>query len=217
MLKMNTGNRVHAPAVRGLDLYETPTVAVDTLLALEPMPVHVWEPACGPGAIVHALRAHGHTVTATDLVNYECPDSQSERDFLAYMKAPPGVEAVVTNPPYKNRLAEKFVLTARNLVPRVAMLMRLAFLESEQRKPLFQEGDLSKVIVFSRRLPMMHRANWDGPKANSGMAFAWFVWDRAHTGPSQIQWVDWKEHARPSTYVANGHVADNPQIALFAE
>jgi hypothetical protein len=30
---------------------------------------------------------------------------------------------------------------------------------------------------------MMHRSEWTGRKANSGMAFAWMVWDRSHTGP----------------------------------
>jgi hypothetical protein len=29
---------------------------------------------------------------------------------------------------------------------------------------------------------MMHRDGWDGPKAQSAMAFAWFVWDRDHRG-----------------------------------
>ncbi len=31
---------------------------------------------------------------------------------------------------------------------------------------------------------MMHRDGWQGRKANSGMAFAWFVWDRSYGGPT---------------------------------
>ena len=54
--------------VRGNDLYETPTVAVHALLRAEKLPHFLWEPACGPGAIVNVLRGAGHTVLASDLV-----------------------------------------------------------------------------------------------------------------------------------------------------
>jgi hypothetical protein len=38
---------------------------------------------------------------------------------------------------------------------------------------------------------MMHRAGWEGRKSNSGMAFAWFVWDRNHTGPTELHRISW--------------------------
>jgi hypothetical protein len=31
-----------------------------------------------------------------------------------------------------------------------------------------------------------------GPKANSGMAFAWYIWDRAHRGPTIIDRISWE-------------------------
>ena len=58
---------------RGEDLYETPAVAVTALLEGETLPSVVWEPACGPGAIVGVLRAAGHTVIATDLNDWAAP------------------------------------------------------------------------------------------------------------------------------------------------
>ena len=39
---------------------------------------------------------------------------------------------------------------------------------------------------------MMHRDGWEGRKANSGMAFAWMVWDRDHTGPTTISRISWE-------------------------
>ena len=39
---------------------------------------------------------------------------------------------------------------------------------------------------------MMHRAGWEGRKANCGMAFAWFVWDRSHVGPTTIDRISWE-------------------------
>lgn len=172
----------HSLVDRKDDLYETPAVAVEALLRAENLPDVIWEPACGPGAIVDVLRAHGRKVYATDLVNYGCPDSESRIDFL--MTHDPGfsVGAIVTNPPYK--LAREFVTHALTLCPRVVMLLRLAFLESERRSAILDNGMLARVHVFRKRLPMMHRDGWQGPKASSSIPFAWFVWDRSHQGPA---------------------------------
>lgn len=42
------------------------------------------------------------------------------------------------------------------------------------------------------RLPMMHRAGWGGPKTSSSIAFAWFVWDRNHSGPTILSRISWE-------------------------
>ena len=90
----------HALAKRGDDLYETPDVAVDALLRVEKVPHRVWEPACGPGAIVRVLRAHGHDVFASDLVDYGDPTHFYRRDFLMELAPPPGYGGcALTNPP----------------------------------------------------------------------------------------------------------------------
>ena len=80
---------------------------------------------------------------------------------------------------------------ALELVPRVVMLLRLAFLESERRAPILDRGALARVHVFRNRLPMMHRAGWAGPRASSAIPFAWFVWDRDHQGPTTIDRISW--------------------------
>ena len=175
----------HALADRGNDLYETPAAAVEALLEVEPLPPVIWEPACGPGAIVRVLRAHGHTIIATDLVDYELANQDfGRRDFLFERSAPAGVEAIITNPPFK--LAGEFVAHALDLCPRVYMLLRLAFLESDRRSPILDGGHLARVHVFRKRLPMMHRAGWSGPKATSSLPFVWFVWSRDHIGPTEL-------------------------------
>ena len=76
-------------------------MAIKALLRVETLPHRSWEPACGRGAIANVLRAAGHEVTATDLVDYggTIPPSYYRRDFLMEFRAPDGIEAVVTNPP----------------------------------------------------------------------------------------------------------------------
>ena len=113
---------------RGHDLYETPAVAVEALLRAETLPHHIWEPCCGNGALVDVLRAHGHEVTATDLL-------RDRIDFLMEWRAPSGADAIVSNPPYT--LAAQFVRHGLVLVPKVVMLVRLNFYEAQTRADIF--------------------------------------------------------------------------------
>lgn len=182
-----------ALAERKDDLYETPPVAVRALLAAETLPTGiVWEPACGPGAIVRVLKEAGHMVYATDLVDYGSADQDGAAiDFLLEQQLP-GVGyigSIVTNPPYK--LANEFVRHALTLCPRVYMLLRLAFLESERRRIIIEHCGLARVYVFRNRLPRMHRAGHDGRQASSSIAFAWFCWDRGHRGPTELHRISW--------------------------
>lgn len=179
---LSTGNARAALKERKDDLYETPPTAVEALLRAEKLPNQIWEPACGPGAIVNVLRKAGHKVFASDLVDYGM--GESGRDFLMERFAPPGYEAIVTNPPFK--LAGEFVVHALELCPKVIMLLRLAFLESQRRSPILDGGLLARIHVFKNRLPMMHRGNWQGNKAGSAICYAWFVWDRTHKGATTI-------------------------------
>jgi hypothetical protein len=179
----------HTFAERGLDLYETPSVAIEALLRVEQIPHCIWEPAAGRGAIVRVLRDHGHAVVASDIEDYGFPLNFTG-NFLEAIDLPIGVEAIVTNPPF--RLAEEFVAHALELSPLVIMLQRLAFMESERRCHILENRGLARIHAFRKRLPMLHRDGWEGRKANSGMAFAWFVWDCAHTGPTTIDRISWE-------------------------
>jgi hypothetical protein len=179
----------HPHAERGLDLYEMPAVAVEALLRVEKLPHRIWEPAAGKGAIVRVLRDHGHAVTASDIFDYGGLDFVG--DFLTQEQMPSGCEAIVTNPPFQ--IVEPFVRHALRLAPRVVMLARLAFLESERRCDILEKCGLARCHVFRKRLPMLHRDGWTGPKANSGMAFAWFVWIRGYNaGPTIISRISWE-------------------------
>jgi len=71
-------------------------------------------------------------------------------------------------------------------------LLRLAFLESKRRSAVLESGWLKRVHVFRERLPMMHRAGWQGPRASSSIPFAWFVFDRDHRGPIELRRISWR-------------------------
>jgi hypothetical protein len=148
-----------------------------------------------------AVVQHG-TRAGLDLIDYRSPDQDhAGRDFLLERRAPDGVEMIVTNPPGK--LAAQFAAHALSLCPRVAMLLRLSFLESGNEKTkagrarLFalDGGHLARVFVFIDRLPMMHRDGWAGNRAPNAVAFAWFVWERGYVGNAELDRISWNRGA----------------------
>ncbi len=191
--RAGTGSMRAPLAERGEDFYATPREAVSAFVDVEGQhlpPGTIWEPACGDGAIVRPLRAIGRTVVASDLIDRGCPDS-TVADFFA-SEPPDDVSAIITNPPFKD--AQRFVERALEHAPYVAVLLRLAFLEGYRRKPWFEEFPPARVHVASRRLPMMHRGEWDGPRTTgSAVCFAWFVWDVRRVGRTEIHWFDWQQ------------------------
>jgi hypothetical protein len=183
-------NSRHTMEDRGHDLYETPACAVEALLKVETLPEIVWEPACGPGAIVRVLQAGGHQVVATDLVDYGLQGARSGIDFLNYPFPKTMPKAIVTNPPFS--IATEFATRAVALAPKVCLLLRINFLASTKRTALLERSHLARVHIFRNRLPMMHRDGWKGAKTGSNVDHAWFVFDRSHIGPAQLNRISWE-------------------------
>lgn len=95
---------------------------------------------------------------------------------------------IITNPPF--RLGVEFVRKALALAPRkIAILNKLAFLEGQERKALFAEHAPARVWVFGRRLAFPAGSPHAQTKGGGMLAFAWFVWDRDHTGKPELGWL----------------------------
>ena len=182
----------HTNEERGLDHYDTPPEALHALLKVLPLPTstRIWEPCAGTGNLVQVLRARGHRVVASDIADRGCPDCYLT-DFFTVRELSLDCEVILTNPPY--RWVEKFVRHALELKPKLLiLLLRLAFYESERRCDILENCGLMHVFQFRKRLPMMHRATWNGKKANSGMAFAWYIWKPDYTGLTTISRISWE-------------------------
>ena len=182
----------HHYADRGLDAYFSPPEAVTSLIHIEScyLPKCIWEPAAGDGAIVRPLQAAGFTVVASDIADYGLTGCRTGIDYLA-AKPIPGVGGIVTNPPYK--LAMRFAEKALREAPYLALLLRTNFLESTARLQFFRKHQPARIWISSRRLPMMHRHGWQGPRAPSNTCFAWFVWDAHSDQKRVVDWFDWKQ------------------------
>lgn len=164
------------------DFYRTPEHATRPLLAREKFYGIVWEPACGDGAISRLLQQlPGSVVISSDL--HDRGFGEVGVDFLKTQRR---ATHVVTNPPY--RLAQKFVEHALDCATvKVAMLLKLNFLEGQRRKSFFESTPLRTVYVFSNRISF-DKGNSKG-KGNGLLAYAWYVWERGYTGKPQIEWM----------------------------
>lgn len=127
------GASSHAEEARAFrDLYCTHPSAVEALLNVETFSRDIWEPAAGLLHISKTLEAHGHLVRSSD-IEARC-EGVEEKDFL-FMDCERWQGDIITNPPYST--AGEFVLKALQSVEngaKVAMLLRLLFLEGQQRR-----------------------------------------------------------------------------------
>ncbi len=71
---------------------------------------------------------------------------------------------------------------------KLALLLRLAFLESGRRyRTIFDTCPPSRVWVFSERMTIYQ---YGATRAGSGStAYAWYVWDKDHSGPTELRWI----------------------------
>lgn len=166
------------------DFYPTPRFITEELLKRETFTGTIWECACGEGDMSEVLIGNGYDVYSSDLIhrNY----GEGDVDFLTYNGR--NFDNIITNPPYKYAL--DFVLKAKQHAnQKIAMFLKTVFLESESRYAMFQDKDfpLKTMYQFSKRVALSKEGV---PQKNGGMiAYAWFVWDRTHTGDPTIKWI----------------------------
>lgn len=171
------------------DYYATEPRAVELLLEQEKFSPVIWECACGEGHISKVLEKNGYKVISTDFIDRGY--GLGGCDFLGDLPDV-GVDFksvdIVTNPPYK--YAKQFVQRALDIVApgqRVAMFLKLTFLEGGGRKKLFQENPPKVVYVASSRLQCGKGGDFSG---SSMVAYAWFVWVKGYKGDPIIKWIN---------------------------
>ena len=115
-------------------------------------------------------------------------------DFLKATKADlDRPRDIITNPPYK--YAKEFVEKALDLVDeggKVAMFLKLTFLEGKARKELFLKHPPKVVYVSSSRLQCAKNGNFEeyGKGVGTAIAYAWYVWEKGYSGDTVIRWFN---------------------------
>lgn len=163
------------------DLYCTHPDAVRELLKLEAFHGQIWEPCDGLGHISDVLTENGYNVRRSDL--YTRGRDIEQLDFLAQNETWQG--DIITNPPYSH--ATEFVRKALATVAdgcKVAMWLRILYLESMERKRLFAEFPPCRVWISSRRIPCGKNGNFGA----SAQGYAWYIFEKNHKGETILNW-----------------------------
>lgn len=174
------------------DYYATEPKAVEFLLENESFCHYVWECACGEGHISKVLLNAGYDVKSTDLIDRGFEGTEV-LDFLKtdveYRKRDFSRD-IITNPPYK--YAKEFVEHALEIsmdTTKIAMFLKLTFLEGQARKKMFEKYPPKTIYVFSGRVKCAKNGNFD-EVGSSAVCYAWFVWEKGFIGNPVIKWVN---------------------------
>lgn len=160
-----------AKARKAADLYPTPpevTVALMRFLKL-PRSTQIWEPACGQGDMVEALRGCGMLVYGTDI--------RSGQDFLDSWQPRNTIAAcswIITNPPFS--LADEFIRHAAEIGKPFAMLLKAQYWHAAKRAQLFREIPPSYVLPLTWRPDFLFKERNGKKGASPLMDVMWCVW-----------------------------------------
>jgi hypothetical protein len=178
------------------EYYPTPPEATRALLSVERFEGSIWEPACGEGAIASVLKDAGHTVVATDLVEYGYGIGRT--DFLKELR--PRAKHIVTNPPYGSGLADAFITQSLRFAQltggTVAMLLNLASLVHRTRTTWWRAHPPARLYAIDDIVCWPAHRYGPAPQHFTKHRYFWAVWKPDHTGPSAFWWLSSAEFRR---------------------
>ena len=169
------------------DYYATDPKAVELLLEKEKFSHYVWECACGEGHLSKVLIKKGYDVKSSDIVDRGFQNTEII-NFLEILESETNTRDIITNPPYK--FAQEFVEQALKISRggvKIAMFLKLTFLEGKSRKQMFLQNPPTRVYVFSSRIQCGKNGVFTG---SSAVAYAWFIWEKGIRNKPIIEWIN---------------------------
>lgn len=169
------------------DYYATDPKSVEALLKFESFNHYIWEPACGTGHISKVLEKAGYDVISSDLI-YRGYGEKEPLNFLEYKDQIE--DDIITNPPYS--LAQEFVEKSLEITKpsaKIAMLLKIQFLEGKARAKLFKKYPPKIIYVFSERQVCAKNGEFEKIRG-SAVCYAWFIWEKGFKGDPAIKWIN---------------------------
>lgn len=152
------------------------------------------EDGVGGGHIAEIIKKYypNECVYGSDLVDRGYPNTLTA-DFLTYNFLGQSFDNIITNPPYS--LAQEFLEKGMKVIKengKIAMFLKVQFLEENKRRVMFKEYPPKYIYVFSKRQnPWRNGISVDenGKPWSSTMCFAWFIWEKGFKGEPVIRWL----------------------------
>jgi hypothetical protein len=166
------------------DFYATDPKAVKLLLQEETFNHNILEPMCGTGHISETLKRAGYKVVSSDIVDRKYGEVKDVFDIDKW-----GGD-IISNPPYKGAL--EYIKHCMNIIPnghKVAMFLKLLFLEGKERGQWFKDNPPKTIYVARSRLLCKLGGDFS-EKYSSAVAYAWFVWEKGFKGEPVIRWIN---------------------------
>ena len=172
------------------DFYATPPLATKELLNLEVFNHNIWEPCCVMNHITNVLRENLYNVRTSDIVDRVNDGTVEIIDFLNTNEKCDG--DIITNPPFKQ--ATEFVYKCLDVLTpgnKLAMFLKLTFLETKKRKALFEKYPPKVIYISSSRLGCSQTGKFDSTgNAVSAVAYCWYIWEKGYKGDTIIKWFN---------------------------
>lgn len=156
------------------DFYPTPPSAFAPLIPFLDAKRSHWEPACGDGRLVMAMRDARIDASGADLEQDHF--AQGLKNFLSdYIQR----DVILTNPPFS--LAQEFVEHGLKHSRELWLLLRLNFLGAQKRRAWWSDGREPNALFILSERPRFSK-NKLGKLGNDSTEYAWFYWGRRHQG-----------------------------------
>lgn len=176
------------------DYYATPHIATEMLLNEVKFYGDFLEPCVGGGHIADVIKEYypKECVYGSDLVDRGYKDTLVA-DFIKHDFLEQKFDNIITNPPYS--LAQEFLEKGMEVVNdngKIAMFLKIQFLEGAKRREMFSKYPPKYIYVFSKRQnPWRNGSPVDekGKPWSSTMCFAWFVWEKGFEGEPIVRWL----------------------------
>lgn len=181
--QLSGGNPINGRAE--LDYYATNPQAVKALFEKYNLSASTYlEPCVGGGHVANEIKklfGNDIDITCLDIVDrgYE---GTVVTDYLKYDTGKK-YECIVTNPPFS--FAEEFIKKSIELLDnngKIAMFLKLQFLEGAKREKFFKEYPPKYIYVFRKRMATWRCGSPINPETGKKWAeticFAWFIWEK---------------------------------------
>ena len=176
------------------DYYATPVSSTEALLNEIKFKGDFLEPCVGGGHIAKVIKEYypNNNIYCMDIVDRGYEDTVVS-DFLTHDFKGKKFDSIITNPPYS--MAQEFVeksMSILNCKGKVAMFLKIQFLEGIKRLDLFKTYPPKYIYVFSKRqAPWSNGSPVDekGKPWSSTMCFAWFIWEEGFNEEPIVRWM----------------------------